>query len=119
MIEMCEQETGVEVRNESGKSWRDLPYLNGQMIQMSNAQAVYMRQRQAQWIPAQVMACLMIALHRKYGFGFERLSRIYQQIDSIRSEYDFNAERLRRAVYDEMQFDVTDIYLTPRRQANV
>lgn len=119
MIEMCEKETGIEVQNGDGKSWRDLPYLNASLNQkrMSEAQWIYMRQQQTKWIPAQVMACLMIALHRKYHFGFERLGRVYAQVEQIKAEFDNDGDRIREACFQLTKIDVADTTTRPRRES--
>lgn len=116
MIEMCEQETGIEIQNGNGKSWKDLPYLNGTLNTkpMTNAQWVYMRQRQKQWIAAQVTACILIALHRKYGFGFDRCARIYVQIREIEAEYGMDEKKIQQACKDETLVNVYDIVTQPR-----
>lgn len=116
MIQMCEEETGIEIKNETGKSWRDLAYLNNSYPAMTNAQWAYMRIRQKQWIAPQVMACIMVALHRKYGFGFERLSRLYNQIDAIRTEYSLDPDKLREACREETHIDVHEVYTRPREE---
>lgn len=118
MIEMCEQETGIEVRNESGKSWRDLPYLNASLdtMQMSNAQWVYMRQQQAKWIAPQVMACIIVALHRKYGFGFDRCARFYGQVESVRAEYNNDPDELQKIAKELTHISVEDTF-TRKREA--
>lgn len=110
MIEMCENETGIEVQNGEGKSWRDLPYLNATLnqYQMTNAQWVYMRQQQIKWIAPQVVSCIMIALHRKYRFGFERCGRFYQQVDEIRAEYGNDPDRIREECRKLTGIDVAD-----------
>lgn len=116
MIEMCYEETGIEIQNGDGKSWKDLPYFNATLNtqRMSNAQWVYMRQQQKKWIAPQVMACIMVALHRKYGFGFERLSRLYNQIDAIRTEYSLDPDKLREVCREETHIDVHEVYTRPR-----
>ena len=117
MIQMCEVETGIEIQNGDSKSWRDLHYLNGTIPeQMTPAQVLYMRQQQIKWIRPQVMACMLIALHRKYGFGFERCSRIYQQIQDIEAEYRGNPDRLRKVCYETTGIDVAETVTTDRRE---
>ncbi len=113
MIEMCEQETGIEVQNGSGKSWEELPYMNATLDtgKMSYAQWVYMRQQQVKWIAPQVMACLLVALHRKYGFGFDRCSKFYEQVQEIEAQYGIDPERVRAACIKETGIDVTDAFL--------
>lgn len=117
MIQMCEAETGIEIQNGDGKSWKDLHYLNGTIPEyMTPAQVLYMRQQQLKWIRPQVMACMLIALHRKYGFGFERCSRIYQQIQEIEAEYHGNPDRLRKACYELTGIDTARTVTTDRRE---
>ena len=119
MIEMCETETGITITNESGKGWRDLPYLNGTLdtVPMTNAQWVYMRQKQKQWIAPQVMGCIMVALHRKYSFGYDRCSRIYSQIQDIAASYGDDPKRIREACLKETGINITEVYTQKRSTA--
>ena len=110
MIAMCEDETGIEVNNGEGKSWKEIWFLNGHIPdRMTDAQVLYMRQQQLKWIRPQVMACLMIALHRKYGFGFDRCARIYQQIDEVSADYSDDHKRIRQACLELTGIDVADV----------
>ena len=103
--------------NGDGKGWRDVWFLNGHDPgPMSYTQWLYMRQQQLKWIRPQIMACMLIALHRKYGFGFERCSRIYQQISDIEAEYRANPERLRKACFEMTGIDVAATVTTDRRE---
>lgn len=104
MLEMLENETGIEVKiPDTDKSWHDLAFLNAKidMGRMNRAQWIYMRQRQKQWIGAMVMACMFLALHRKYGFGPERLLRLMNQIDDIRIEFNYDRKALIKACEEE------------------
>jgi len=83
---------------------------------MTQAQWLYMRQQQLKWIRPQLVACMLITLRRKYGFGFERCSRIYQQISDIEAEYRANPERLRKACYEMTGIDVAATVTTDRRE---
>ena len=116
MIQMCETETGIEVQCGNGKTWRDLPYMNGslQTARMTEGQWIYMRQQQIKWIAPQVMACIMIALHRKYGFGFDRLSRIYGQIQEIEAEFQDDDAKIRDYCRKELMIDIYDVFTRPR-----
>lgn len=118
MIEMCEQETGIEIQNGDGKSWEDLPYLNATLntTRMSNAQWVYMRMQQKKWIAPQVMACIMVALHRKYGFGFDRCARIYGQIQDIEAEYGMDPEKIQKSAREITGINIYDIVTEPHRE---
>ena len=110
MIQMCETETGIEITNGDGKGWRDVWFLNGHDPgPMSYTQWLYMRQQQVKWVRPQIMACIMVSLHRKYGFGYDRCARIYQQIQDILDEHGNNPERIRKACLQETGINVVDI----------
>lgn len=111
MIQMCEDETDIEIQNGDGVSWHDVAYLNGSLNpgMMNEAQWLYMRQQQIKWIRPQIMACLMVALHRKYGFGYERCARIYQQIEATALEYRNDPKRIRKACLELTGIDVADV----------
>lgn len=107
MIKMCEDETGIEIQNGSGVSWRDVAYLNGEDIgEMTEAQWLYMRQQQIKWVRPNIMACILIGLHRKYGFGYERCLRVYEQIQEIEQEYKCNPKKIYKAALEEVGVDV-------------
>ena len=104
MLEMLENETGIEIRNhELGKSWHDLAYLNAKidMGRMNRAQWIYMRQRQKDWVGPQVIACVLLSLYRKYGFGHVRCLRVLHQIEEIEREFNFDIKALKTACMEE------------------
>lgn len=119
MIEMCYRETGIELQCGNGKSWEDLPYLNASIDtgRYTNAQMVYIRQKQVEWIPAQVTACIMLALHRRYGFGFDRCARFYRHLQEILTEFENSPERVREACLKETGVDVIDTVTERRSKA--
>lgn len=118
MIQMCEAETGIEIQNGDGAGWRDVAYLNGQdMGRMTDAQWLYMRQQQIKWIRPNIMACILIGLHRKYGFGFERCSRVYQQIQEIEHEFRSDKKRILRAAREEIGIDIDEMIHKRRRNS--
>ena len=104
MIQMLEEESGIELRiPDTDKGWRDLAYLNAKIDvgRMSKAQMVYMRQRQKKWVGAQLMACLFLALHRKYGFGKDRLTRLMGEINKVEEEFDLDRKKITDACRSE------------------
>lgn len=110
MIKMCEDLTGIEIQNGAGVSWRDVAYLNGNDPgPMTNAQWIYMRQQQIKWIKPQIMACIMIGLHRKYHFGFTRCSRVYAQIMEIEQEFRDDPKRMNQAAIDEVGVNIKEM----------
>lgn len=116
MLEICEDETGIEIQCGDGKSWRDLPYLSKRVNskRFTNAQWVYMRQQQIKWIPAQVIACILIALHRKWKFGFDRCQRFYGQVQEVQAEFNNDPDKMRLVCIETTGVDINDI-LTERR----
>lgn len=108
MIAMCEAETGIEIQNGDGKSWRDLLYLNDDFRNhpLTYEQAVVMRQNQTKWIPAQITASILIAMHRKHGFGYDRCARLYQQMQDIEAEFKFKPDRIKNACIAETGLNV-------------
>ena len=114
MLEMLENETGIEIRNhELGKSWHDLAYLNAKidMGRMNRAQWIYMRQRQKDWVGPQVIACVLLSLYRKYGFGPERLLRLMSQIDDIRVEFRYDRKALIKACEEEARVVLKEVIM--------
>lgn len=116
MVELCEQETGIEIQNGEGKSWRDLPYMNATLDtgRMTYAQWIYMRQQQTKWIPAQIMACMLISLHRKYGYGYRKCAEIYRRIQETEAEYGYDPEKIRTACMEIIGIDIVDTFTKPR-----
>ena len=95
MISICEKETSIEIQNGDGKSWKDLIFLNGTFpTEMTGAQWLYMRQQQVRWTRPQIMACVLVSLHRKYHFGYERCAKFYVQIQETEEEFDADPKRI-------------------------
>lgn len=110
MIKLCEKETGIEIQNGEGKSWRDLPYLSGKDVgPMTEAQLIYMRNQQVKWVAPQIIACILMAMHQKHGFGYERCARFYGQVEEIKDEYKTNPKWIRTACLEETGIDVARI----------
>ena len=103
MIEMCVKETGIEIQRGDGKTWEDLHYLNNSIDpgRMTPAKWIFMRRQQMKWMAPQIVAGVLLALHRKSGFGFERCTRIYEQIKEIQNQYDNDPKRIQQACLEE------------------
>jgi hypothetical protein len=80
---------------------------------MTFAQWTYMRQQQIKWVAPQIMACFLLALHRKYGFGYDRCARFYGQIDAIRAEFSMDPERLLDQCRSELRINIHDVVTKP------
>lgn len=96
MIQLLDEETGIEIMNhEQGKSWRELAFLNSAIKmdprRMNNAQWIVMRNHQAEWMRQQTLACILVGMHRRYGFGADRLERLLIQMNEI-IDIEFNQD---------------------------
>lgn len=103
LIQMLDEETGIELQNGDERSWKELAYLNASLKpgqQMTTSQWIYMRNRQKKWVEPQLMACILLGLHRMKGYGFTSLKRIYSQIAGIEAEYGWNKDALHAACLD-------------------
>jgi hypothetical protein len=103
LIQMLDEETGIELQNGDDRSWKELAYLNASLKpgqQMTTSQWIYMRNRQKKWVEPQLMACILLGLHRMKGYGFTSLKRIYSQIAGIEAEYGCNRDALHAACLD-------------------
>lgn len=109
MLEMLEEETGIDLKNEEGKDWRECLFLNGKhpanKREMTKPQFLYMRMQQTKWVGTMVLGCIMLALHRTYGIGPERIQRLLEQMQEIREENDFKRERIHRICLEETGVD--------------
>ena len=104
LIQMLDEETGVELQIGDGRSWKELAYLNASLVpgtRMTTSQWIYMRKRQMKWVGPQLMACILLGLHRARGYAFRSLNRIYQQISGIEAEYGYDRNALHAACMEE------------------
>lgn len=92
-IQILDEETGIEMRLDGEKRpWREISYLNGKAWKrdkhrLNAAQIIYANQQQKKFVAPNLLSTFCVALHRHYGFGFERLSRFMAQADDLRRKY--------------------------------
>jgi hypothetical protein len=115
MIKKCDMELGIEIQNGSGVSYKDVAYLNGEDIgDMTLEQILYMRSQQIKWVRPNIMACILIAMHRKHKYGYDRCVRLLEEIEDIEHEYKSNPKSLARAAQDEVGIDVRKMIFEKR-----
>lgn len=90
MIKMLDEEAGIELQNGSGRSYKELEYLNGEigMHSFTLPQYIYMRKRQITWSNTLVCAGLLLGLHRRYGFGQQRCLDLYTEMQNVIRRYN-------------------------------
>ena len=113
LIQMCDEETGIEVRNEAGESYLDTTYLNQKKwdedkakfdkmpYPMQRAYYISVRQHMKKWMYAQIMASIILALYRKERWSFERIQRFLSVHDEIKVEFGNDIEKLNEEVLEE------------------
>lgn len=104
MIQMLEEETGIEIQNGQGKSWRDLPYLNDSKWDgkpLPRPQLIYMRQQQKKWIMTSMIATILLAMYRVYGWSTKRDEQLLSEINMIRDEYGHDPKKMKKAAEEE------------------
>lgn len=114
MIQMLDNETGIELRlRENGKSYKDYDFLNGKLAiydiqNMTIFQMITLRRGEIQWMGATIQAALYLAIHRKRGFGAERISRLLTQMFEIQDEFDNKPHRIQEECLKLTEVDITD-----------
>jgi hypothetical protein len=84
MVQVLDEECGIELTNHEGVSYKDVIYLNASIdpgVELNPYQYLAMRQNQAKWTEAQITACVILAMHRKEGWGFNRSRELLERID--------------------------------------
>ena len=110
MIQMLDEETGVEVQRGDGRSWRELAFLNAGMSigRLTEGQLMYMRVQQKKWMAPQVTACILLALHRKCGFDADQIAETYSRILEVEQECGFDEARAQELCREETSVNITD-----------
>ena len=112
MIQMLDEETGIELQIGDGKSWKELAFLNAEIDigKLTMPKLIYMRQQELKWIPSLITAYILLALHRKCGFGSDRCSRVYAQIWEVADEYEWDGQKLTEACRLETGIDIDKVH---------
>lgn len=108
ILKLLDEECGIELTNHEGVSYRDVIFLNSEIDdgrQLTGFQWLYMRQNQIKWIETQITGCVALAMHRKEGWGFERVKQLLLYIQDIKEEYDYDRRRLLDGCYRETGYD--------------
>ncbi len=98
LIQVLDEETGIEMRLDGEKrTWREISYLNGRLWKrdkhrLNAAQIILANTNQKKYVAVNLLSAFCVALHRHFGFGYERLSRFIAAVDAIRHEHNNNAE---------------------------
>ena len=100
MIQMCYEETGINVSNQSEKNWDELYYLSQALWEKKLATMkdfktqeqqdrfiLMVRTKQIAWIEPTLYASVFIAMHRREKFGYDRNLALYEKMKELISIY--------------------------------
>ena len=63
------------------------------------------------WIGSLVLACILLGIHRREGFGSERIQRLYDQIIEIGDSNQWNIEKLDSNLMKLVGLSINDDFL--------
>lgn len=107
MLTMLERETGIEIQVPGMKSYHEYPYLDAKAWdrkQPTEMQVLYIRQQQAKWLPAMMIASMCLSLYRKEKWGGERVARFVSLLEQKKAEYGANTKLYVRELEDVTDF---------------
>lgn len=113
ILEMLEEETGVDMQLSGVDDWHRLAYFckdkwDGKPL--TTPQTIYMHQQQKKWIAPMLLACICISLHRDERWGAERIGKFIGQVDALRMELGENREKFAERMYEVTGYHPGDIF---------
>lgn len=108
VLKLLDEECNIELTNREGVSYRNVIFLNSDIDEgkdLTPFQWLYMRQNQKKWLETQITGCVCLAMHRKEGWGFERIKQLLIYIQDIKEEFDYDRGRIVKAAYKEAGYD--------------
>lgn len=110
MVQLCWEECGVDLmREDSDRPWYEVIYLNTEIDSnrpMSGYEWLQMRRNEKKWVSVQIMASILVALHRKEGWGAERCGKFFQYIEDVKHEFSMDPEKIKQASATEAEFEL-------------
>lgn len=110
MVQVCDEEVHIEFRSTKNESYKECPYLctakwNAMQEEWHSkpqsyqiAWLVRMKQKMQDWMYPQIMASVTLAMHRKEGWGMQRIQKLVVEIEDIIWEFNQNSKALCEAV---------------------
>lgn len=112
MIEMLWDETGIDLAREGcGRNWWEITYLNSELDdgkEMDNWQIYAMLLGEKKWVASQITASILLSLHRKEGWGPDRLFNFLQEMQAVKLEFGSNPAELRDECNRLTKFAIVD-----------
>ena len=118
LVQMCDLELGIEVRNNKNETYKDTPYLNNDKWEIEKKNVfnkmnpvqrqcymIRVRQKMKDWMFPQMLASIFLALHRKEGWGADKVLEFAEKVQEVRKEHENNIKSLKAAVKKECNID--------------
>lgn len=109
MLQLLEQETGIEIRMDDGSRWEDKIFLNASKWDgtiRSYAQMISVRRAQIKWLEPTVLAECLMGMHKREKFGQDRLADLYKHIISIKTEYNRDIIRISEQLKEQLNIKI-------------
>ncbi len=107
MLQMLEDETGVDLQLNGCPDWHTLQYVDWRAWdgkQITLPEITYMRQMQKQWVALELLACICLTMHRDEHWGTDRIGKFIGLVDRLRKEIGDRPD-----TFSEMLEEVTGI----------
>lgn len=114
LVQMCDEQLGIELRNDFNESYKDTPYLSDEdwnskkdqvlhkmTVLQQNCYLIRVRQKMKAWMFPQTMASVLLALHKKENWGAERVTEFASKVQAVREEFDNDIPSLKAAVLNK------------------
>lgn len=109
MVLLCERETGIEIRAQSKASFHDIKYLNDDpnvSNRLSAFEYIRMKQNQVMWIRPQILASVLIGLHRLDNWEELELELFLNSYTDVVDEFNHDPELLKEESIKEAGFEL-------------
>ena len=111
MLQMLEEETGIDLQLQGCPDWHEKQYLNyaawdGKGVTLP--QAVYMRQQQIRWVAPLLMACICLTLHWVEHWGPDRIAVFVGKVDALRAQIGEKPDEFRAMLESKTDLTIAD-----------
>jgi len=114
LVQMCDEQLGIELRNDSNESYKDTPYLSYEDWQNKKEQVLHkmnkvqqncyiirVRQKMISWMFPQIMASVLLALRKKENWGIDKIAEFASKVQEVRDQYNDEIKDIKAAVIEE------------------
>lgn len=116
VLEMLEEETGIEMKLDGERSYHEFDFLDGKKKQKryTPAQLMLVRRQQVRWIPTMIQSVVCLALYRTDGWNVVRLGRLINAVNEYRVKLGEDPAAYKADLESKTEFtlaELTDKYI--------